>query len=366
MRMKRFVLVLLCLMAVLALSASAATTYMESEATIADVYSIVEREYGQTVDKMTIYVSVGFGVLGICFISVIGMTWRSRNQYESMKKDLSVHLDELEKSLEENRNKVAKVLSDFADVISISISDMDVREQAAVDDVPGYDSKTREVMAKLQLIEKCRNLTEDERFLRGMNFYSAADFEAAERIFDELAGESSSENTRFWSLFNGSVCKCRLKDLKGALGSIERALAIWPDNAKAILMKATLMLNFGDLDSACQLYIDGLKNASGDVKEYGNELISFVALLMRQDRLDDAERLIGKLEAAGLDKPELRYNRICLKVRRGDSSEDLAYDLYNLLKASPGLVATALSDSDLYPLLATNPAVRALIQGLQN
>ena len=339
---------------------------MESEATIADVYSITEREYGQAVDKITMFVSIGFGVLGICFISIIGMTWRSRNQYESMKKDLSDNLDKLEKSLETNQTKIANILSDFADVISINITDMDVRAQTAVDDVPDYNLKTREVMAKLQLIEKCRNLTEDERFLRGMNFYSAADFEAAERIFDELANESSSEATRFWSLFNGSVCKCRLKDFKGALGSIERALALRPGNAKAIMMKATLMLQFGELDSAYQLYIDGLKNASGDVKEYENELISFISLLMRQGRLDDAELFIDKLEVAGVDKPELKYNRICLKARRGDSSETLAYDLYNLLKDSSRLVATALSDSDLYSLFAANPDVRDLIQELQN
>ena len=44
-------------------------------------------------------------------------------------------------------------MSNFADVISLSITDGDIKTQAVVDDVLGAGMKTREVMAKLQLIE---------------------------------------------------------------------------------------------------------------------------------------------------------------------------------------------------------------------
>lgn len=209
------------------------------------------------------------------------------------------------------------------------------------------------------------DLTDDEKFVRGVNFYSAGDFETASDIFDGLARTSEPESTRFWSLFNSAACSCRLMDYKRALNSIEQALRIRPDNAKAILMKATLMTEFGDLDAAYDLYCKGFRNAIGDFKEYEKELTAFSDLLIRKDMLDMAEKVINNVSAKGIDNAALRYNKICIKARRGEVGEDLAYELFNLLKSNTGLVGNALSDSDLYGLLSANKAVRELIQNLQ-
>lgn len=358
-------LILVVAMSAVSLTASASSSYMDSVATIADVHEIAGREYGQAVDKMTLYVSVGFGLIALFFAAAIGLLWKARTEYNDMKKDLANKRDELTADLTGMNDRLTDVMSNFADVISLSITEGDIKTQAVVDDVPGAGMKTREVMAKLQLIEKCRDLTVDEKFARGMNFYAAGDFESAYDVFNGLASTADSEATRFWSLFNSAACSCRLMDYKGALNSIEQALRIRPGNAKAILMKATLMTQFGDLDAAYDFYSKGFRNAIGDFKEYENELTAFTDLLIRKGMLDMAEKLIDEMSAKGIDNAALRYNKICIKARRGDEGEDLAYELFNLLKSNTGLVGNALSDPDLYRLLSANEEVRIIIQKLQ-
>lgn len=342
----------------------ATTTYLESPAAISDVYAIVEREYGQTVDKMTIFVSGAFGVLSLVFVGSISFIWWERRKYIALRKNLSTKLKSLKAQLTDAEEKISGLLSGFADVISLSITEGDKKSQSVLDDVPGTSAKTREVMSKMQLIEKCRDLTEDEQFTRGLNFYCASDFSSAADTFIKLVDCSSSEEILFWSLFNLAACYCRLQDNEKALNSIERALKIRPDSIKAMLMKATILTMLNNIDDAYELFNYVLNNKSIDFRKYGNEFTNFVTLLLRKNQLDDADCFIEKLNAKGVSNHVLDYNKICLKAKRGDTSEDLAYELVNLLRQSPDLAITALSDSDLYKLFSQNDTVAEFIRSL--
>jgi putative PEP-CTERM system TPR-repeat lipoprotein len=163
--------------------------------------------------------------------------------------------------------------------------------------------------------------------------------------------------------------KAAERDFEGALTALEDILGKTPDNAEAWKLKGDVLLYALDkIDDALITYRKSIEVKTKFVEGH----FAVLAILMRQNKLDEASKQLAELKKIALKNPETKYMEAQLAYQKKDYklARELGQELLRLASNNPRILqlvgavefqTNSLAQAEIYLVRATQTAPQSAL-----
>lgn len=332
---------------------SASYEYNHRELTVSDVNELIDIRYGSAVDRMSLFVSIWFGVLGLVAAVILGYiikTGRKHNRQATVASNCfdssKVAFDKLIEELKAQGNEISEILR-----LDFSLS---LNTETSKSFEIGIQKGDDQIMRKLQVIEKNGSLSFEELLLKSAVLFRSAEYLESLNILKSM---KTSGFTNSDILFKMGFCYQMLHQNADAESAYRQSISIDARNIGAYINLSKLLIDQGFPNKA----IKYLQSAAAINPFHPGVMSGLMHAFMQQGKADAARSIFDIAQSAGVQDSYLAINKICLDALDGKYG-DCYQPLLDYVDQHPDRITEVLTDSHLVELYKAEPTLKETIQ----